>query len=72
MASTYQYPGVYIEEIPGPQSIQGVSTSTTGMVGVTERSMRTARSIHPASRMPMMARSTVPPTRPAMGRRPVG
>jgi hypothetical protein len=26
---------VYIEEIPGPQPIQGVSTSTTGMVGVT-------------------------------------
>jgi uncharacterized protein len=31
----YLSPGVYIEEIPGPQPIQGVSTSTTGMVGVT-------------------------------------
>src|SRR5258708_28668287 len=33
----YLSPGVYIEEIPGPQPIQGVSTSTTGMVGVTRR-----------------------------------
>jgi phage tail sheath protein FI len=31
----YLSPGVYIEEIPGPQPIEGVSTSTTGMVGVT-------------------------------------
>jgi phage tail sheath protein FI len=31
----YLSPGVYIEELPGPQPIQGVSTSTTGMVGVT-------------------------------------
>jgi phage tail sheath protein FI len=33
----YLSPGVYIEEIPGPQPIQGVSTSTTGMVGVTKK-----------------------------------
>jgi uncharacterized protein len=33
----YLHPGVYIEEILGPQPIQGVSTSTTGMVGVTEK-----------------------------------
>jgi hypothetical protein len=33
----YLHPGVYIEEILGPQPIQGVSTSTTGMVGVTQR-----------------------------------
>ena len=33
----YLSPGVYIEEIPGPQPIQGVSTSTTGMVGVTQK-----------------------------------
>lgn len=31
----YLSPGVYIEELPGPQPIQGVSTSTTGMIGVT-------------------------------------
>jgi Bacteriophage tail sheath protein len=34
----YFSPGVYIEEIEaGPRPIQGVSTSTTGMVGVTAR-----------------------------------
>jgi len=33
----YLSPGVYIEEVPGPQPIQGVSTSTTGMVGVTQK-----------------------------------
>jgi phage tail sheath protein FI len=34
----YFSPGVYIEEIEaGPHPIQGVSTSTTGMVGVTAR-----------------------------------
>ena len=33
----YLSPGVYIEEIPGPQPIQGVSTSITGMVGVTQK-----------------------------------
>jgi phage tail sheath protein FI len=31
----YLSPGVYIEELTGPHPIQGVSTSTTGMVGVT-------------------------------------
>jgi phage tail sheath protein FI len=33
----YLSPGVYIEELPGPQSIQGVGTNTVGMVGVTRR-----------------------------------
>src|SRR5688572_4650080 len=34
----YLAPGVYIEEIPsGPVPIQGVGTSTAGMVGLTER-----------------------------------
>src|SRR3954471_5249058 len=34
----YLSPGVYIEELDvGPHPIQGVSTSTTGMVGVTVR-----------------------------------
>jgi uncharacterized protein len=34
----YLSPGVYVEEVPsGPVPIQGVGTSTTGMVGVTER-----------------------------------
>lgn len=33
----YLSPGVYIEELPGPQSIQGVGTSTTAMVGVTKK-----------------------------------
>jgi phage tail sheath protein FI len=33
----YLSPGVYIEEIPGPQPIEGVGTSTTGMVGVTQK-----------------------------------
>jgi phage tail sheath protein FI len=33
----YLSPGVYIEELLGPQPIQGVGTSTTGMVGVTQR-----------------------------------
>ena len=33
----YLSPGVYIEELAGPHPIQGVSTSTTGMVGVTLR-----------------------------------
>jgi phage tail sheath protein FI len=31
----YLSPGVYVEEVTGPQPIVGVSTSTTGMVGVT-------------------------------------
>jgi uncharacterized protein len=29
----YLSPGVYVEEIPGPQTIEGVSTSTAGFVG---------------------------------------
>lgn len=33
----YLHPGVYIEEQPAPQSIEGVSTSTAGFVGVTEK-----------------------------------
>jgi phage tail sheath protein FI len=34
----YLSPGVYVEEVPsGPVPIQGVGTSTTGMVGFTER-----------------------------------
>lgn len=34
----YEHPGVYIEEIPsGAKPIEGVSTSTAGFVGVTER-----------------------------------
>jgi phage tail sheath protein FI len=31
----YLAPGVYVEEIPGPRSIQGVSTSTAAFVGPT-------------------------------------
>jgi uncharacterized protein len=34
----YLSPGVYVEEVPsGPRPIQGVGTSTTGFVGLTER-----------------------------------
>jgi uncharacterized protein len=33
----YLAPGVYIEERPGLRTIEGVSTSTTGFVGMTER-----------------------------------
>jgi phage tail sheath protein FI len=34
----YLAPGVYVEEIDtGPKPIEGVSTSTTGLVGMTER-----------------------------------
>jgi phage tail sheath protein FI len=33
----YLAPGVYIEEVNGPQPIEGVSTSVTGFVGVTQR-----------------------------------
>ena len=34
----YLAPGVYVEEVPsGSKPIEGVSTSTAGMVGVTER-----------------------------------
>jgi len=31
----YLSPGVYVEEIPGPRTIEGVSTSTAGFVGPT-------------------------------------
>src|SRR5918996_3751229 len=34
---TYQTPGVYIEELPAPQTIEGVSTSTAGFVGLTTK-----------------------------------
>lgn len=33
----YLSPGVYVEEITGTQPIEGVSTSTTGFVGVTQK-----------------------------------
>ena len=33
----YLSPGVYIEEVSGPEPIEGVSTSITGFVGVTQR-----------------------------------
>ncbi|WP_437727137.1 phage tail sheath family protein [Sorangium sp. So ce861] len=33
----YLAPGVYVEERPGPRVIEGVSTSTVGLVGMTER-----------------------------------
>src|SRR5512133_3691553 len=34
----YLAPGVYVEEVDtGSKPIEGVSTSTTGMIGVTER-----------------------------------
>ena len=33
----YLHPGVYIEEQPAPQTIEGVSTSTAGMVGATKK-----------------------------------
>jgi len=34
----YLHPGIYVEEVDlGPKSIEGVSTSTAGFVGITER-----------------------------------
>ena len=40
----YLSPGVYVEEVPsGPRPIEGVSTSTAGMVGLTERGPTRAR-----------------------------
>ena len=40
----YLSPGVYVEEIDaGPRPIQGVSTSTAGMVGVTQRGPTTGK-----------------------------
>jgi phage tail sheath protein FI len=41
----YLSPGVYIEELLGPQPIEGVSTSTTGMVGVTQRGPTTGKPV---------------------------
>jgi len=37
MATTYQYPGVYIEEITGPGVIVGVGTSTAAFIGPAAR-----------------------------------
>jgi phage tail sheath protein FI len=39
----YLSPGVYVEELPGPRAIEGVSTSTAGFVGQTERGPGTPR-----------------------------
>ena len=39
----YLSPGVYVEEISGPRPIEGVSTSTAGFVGQTERGPTTPR-----------------------------
>ncbi|NHZ89640.1 phage tail protein [Massilia sp. CCM 8733] len=40
----YLSPGVYVEEVPsGPRPIEGVGTSTAGMVGLTERGPTTPR-----------------------------
>lgn len=36
MATTYNHPGVYIEEVSSARSIQGASTSVAAFVGVTE------------------------------------
>src|SRR5438874_693472 len=33
----YLAPGVYVEELEGVKTIEGVSTSTTGFAGVTQR-----------------------------------
>lgn len=33
----YLHPGVYVEEQPAPQTIEGVSTSTAGFVGATKK-----------------------------------
>ena len=33
----YLHPGVYVEEQPAPQTIEGVSTSTAGFVGATQK-----------------------------------
>jgi uncharacterized protein len=37
MPVTPKYPGVYVEEIPGPHPIEGVDTSITAFVGVALR-----------------------------------
>ena len=40
----YLSPGVYVEEVPsGPRPIEGVGTSTTGIVALTERGPITPR-----------------------------
>ena len=40
----YLSPGVYVEEVPsGPRPVEGVGTSTTGIVGQTERGPMTPR-----------------------------
>ena len=42
----YLSPGVYVEEVPsGPRPIEGVSTSTAGIVGFTERGPTRARMV---------------------------
>jgi phage tail sheath protein FI len=42
----YLSPGVYVEEVPsGPRPIEGVGTSTAGIVGLTERGPTTPRLI---------------------------
>ena len=47
----YLAPGVYVEEIAsGPRPIEGVSTSTSGMVGVTQRGP--VGGCHPGDQLP--------------------
>src|SRR5688572_23134271 len=42
----YLHPGVYVEEVDaGPKPIEGVSTSTAGAVGVTERGPTTGKPV---------------------------
>ena len=44
----YLAPGVYVEEVDtGSKPIEGVSTSTTGLVGVTERGEHGTSGEHP-------------------------
>jgi phage tail sheath protein FI len=45
----YLHPGVYIEEQPAPQTIEGVSTSTAGFVGATQKG--------PTDRLPQLITS---------------
>ncbi|WP_437536873.1 phage tail sheath C-terminal domain-containing protein [Sorangium sp. So ce726] len=37
MSNAYLHPGVYVEELPGPQQVTGVGTSTTVFIGWTEQ-----------------------------------
>jgi uncharacterized protein len=37
LATTYNHPGIYIQEVPSARNIQGASTSTAAFVGVTEK-----------------------------------